>query len=48
MNDRQAQFLNEFMGFLRESNVNLGCRGTATREAFLGEVHDRIEQCGAC
>jgi len=44
MNDRQAQFLNEFMGFLRESNVNLGCRGTATREAFLGEVHDRIER----
>ena len=42
MNDRQADFVNELMVFLEESNV--GRQGTATRRTFLDEVRARIER----
>ena len=42
MNDRQADFVNELMAFLEESNV--GRRGTVRRQAFLDEVRTRIER----
>ena len=42
MNDRQADFVNDLMVFLEESNV--GRRGTATRRAFLDEMRARLER----
>ena len=42
MTDRQADFVNELMAFLEESNV--GRRGTVRRQAFLDEVRARIER----
>lgn len=42
MSDRQADFVNELIAFLEESNV--GRRGTTARQAFLDEVRTRIER----